>query len=506
MRVAIFAVAALPLLLAGGALAQQVTNPLEVYGGSATSPIDLQTTPPINGAFFHPNGTYLQMCSAAGCPSGPHMFAQTFGQATTRLDGTAQEIGAFFNYKDVTGYAPNWQQAISAPNTVAAYSNNLSLTVNPGTSPPVNAYVTSNNNLFKARASCVTASSGQGPGYWSTPGYGAVEPTANNVPDGTCVFDYAAPATYQAYAGVGSSQPTSVTSVSANGEIFNVTTNGCQMATSGDGPYVSPNADGSYPVGTVVTNGSCSLSLVGAGVNDGKTGFSLAGVFGPGGGNGWGYDDTMIILPGFGTNVWYRETDTNNENMDSFAGSPFLALAHFDGGGSAYTYPIFAYYYLGSGAVNSKDNQGNPSRNPYGAHYGWYCSGQPGEIGSVCKDAAFADASNSSISFQVLGSRAHGAGFEDDSNSTVAFKVTGTHSGAGIDLTGAAVAGAGGTVLLKTYTIATLPICAGGTHGAIAYVNDSVGGVLTWHGNVVGGGTNAVNSVVSCNGASWIYE
>lgn len=398
------------------------TSPALIYQGASTSLIDLQTTPPSNGSFFHPTGTYLQFCSIAGCLTGPYMFGQSVLDATTRLDGTAQEIGAAFNFTNNKGYAPNWKPSVSS--TAWALS----------TSYAASAIVSSNSGLFQNRGACTSAASGVGPGFWQTPGYGAVEPTANNIPDNTCTWDYYGAATYAAYSGVGSSTALNVTEVSNAGNIYQNTVAACVPASSGSGPTGT---------GTGIVDGTCRWGYVGPGLNDGKSGMSLASVAALGGGDHWGRVENHVIMPGFGASVWYgSETDYNNQNMDSYAGAPMLAIGHFTGGGSAQTYPLFAYEYLGSGAVNSG------SRNPYGAHNGWFCSGQPGDVGSVVKDSCFADASNAASSFQILAGRTHNAGFEDDSNSTVSYLITGTHN-VGIDLSAATIS-SGNAIRLPT--------------------------------------------------------
>ena len=59
---------------------------------------------------------------------------------------------------------------------------------------------------------------------------------------------------------------------------------------------------------------------------------------------------------------------------------------------------------------------------------------------------------------------------------------------------------------LAPYTIAQL-LALTPTKGWVAYVSDTVAlAAPTWHATVAAGGTTAVNSFVSYNGANWQYE
>lgn len=54
-------------------------------------------------------------------------------------------------------------------------------------------------------------------------------------------------------------------------------------------------------------------------------------------------------------------------------------------------------------------------------------------------------------------------------------------------------------VILKNYTVATLPSCVAGLKGALAYVTDAT--APTYNGALTGGGTNGVP--VACSGTAW---
>jgi hypothetical protein len=88
---------------------------------------------------------------------------------------------------------------------------------------------------------------------------------------------------------------------------------------------------------------------------------------------------------------------------------------------------------------------------------------------------------------------------------------SGSHTLAGLDVaqswsvlqTFTGVAGP----LLTPVAIASLPACASGNEGQLAFVKDTVGsGAATFHLTVAGGGATTVNSLASCNGSNWQYD
>lgn len=60
---------------------------------------------------------------------------------------------------------------------------------------------------------------------------------------------------------------------------------------------------------------------------------------------------------------------------------------------------------------------------------------------------------------------------------------------------------------LTPVAIASLPACAAGTKGAVAFVSDTAGAAApTFQGAVAAGGTTAVNALVACDSAAWRYQ
>ena len=56
-------------------------------------------------------------------------------------------------------------------------------------------------------------------------------------------------------------------------------------------------------------------------------------------------------------------------------------------------------------------------------------------------------------------------------------------------------------------TIAALPACSAANKGLVEFVSDTVAAAApAWHGAVTGGGSTAVNSIVSCTGTGWQYD
>ena len=216
------------------------------------------------------------------------------------------------------------------------------------------------------------------------------------------------------------STPTHTSDVSNDNGIYRNKIENCQSSASGMGPTGR---------GVDIVDGSCHWMWISEGLNGSKSGVSLATTIYPGGGAAWGRVEDFSVRSGVKSIVAYaNEEDCNNENQDSYAGAAFFMLCHFQGGGAKSTFPVFAYNYVGSGAVNSG------SDNPFGAHYGWYFSGNPGDVGSVVKDADLASADNASIVLEGLAGRAHTMAFIlDASNSGSVLKATGTHD-AGLNL------------------------------------------------------------------------
>lgn len=64
-----------------------------------------------------------------------------------------------------------------------------------------------------------------------------------------------------------------------------------------------------------------------------------------------------------------------------------------------------------------------------------------------------------------------------------------------------------GLMQMAPVTIAGLPTCNTAAKGAVEFVSDTVANAApTWHGAVTGGGSTAVQSLVSCTGTAWQYE
>lgn len=195
-------------------------------------------------------------------------------------------------------------------------------------------------------------------------------------------------------------------------------------------PAVGGTTGSSPPNGntTASQDGSVTWKFLGGGPNDGKTALNIACVAEDGAGTTWCTNFNFSIrYKGAGT-AWGEEKDCNNGNETSSAGSRFLMACTFYGGGGSGTYPMLAYQYVGSGAVNA----GGP--NPYGAGSFVFISGQPSDPGSVIKDDVILDAGNSDTTIHALEGRRHAKAFLlDESNSNAVLRATGTHANAGID-------------------------------------------------------------------------
>lgn len=243
---------------------------------------------------------------------------------------------------------------------------------------------------------------------------------------------------------------------------------GCnyRAVTSGTSGSTMPSGNSSS-----ITDGSVTWAWEGGGANNGKSAFSVAATFDANAGAGWGYVLDVGTSAGYLGPVYGEEKDCNNGTSDSYAGASPFWVCTFYGGGGAGTFPLFASIYSGSGAVNSG------SGNPYGAHNGWFISGQPGDVGSTYQDAVIADFGNSTFTLQGGAGRSHQNFIRDDSNSTGAWtSLSGTHS-AGIDMGGATISG-GMALKMPSST----------------FLDWGEGGFLTWNGSIaaftLGGSTS----------------
>lgn len=88
------------------------------------------------------------------------------------------------------------------------------------------------------------------------------------------------------------------------------------------------------------------------------------------------------------------------------------------------------------------------------------------------------------------------------------FHFRGVSAASELDITPTAIV-AHAPLSLPVYTIAALPTCNSGADGYVAWVKDTVGNAApSFHGNVTGGGSTSVDSMVSCNGSAsqWVYN
>lgn len=379
------------------------SQPFTVAGTTTPTIIQVMNATPGNqppaGAYLNNAGTYFEYCPVGvvcgQSPSWVYLYAQSLFNTSTRLDATAQEVNVAINYENISGYAPHWYLTPTYTNWAAStgYANSV--------------YVKANGNFYQQVSGAGCTSSTTAPS-----GISGNQTTANNFVDGTCDWTWEGAAIYT----TGTSTPTNVSEVvGGDGNIYVNTVANCTPGTS------NPTWSGYGAIGIV--DGTCRWNFLATGINNGKTTTAVSQYVVAGGGNGWNHADGLSIGKNVGGIAAYgEEWDCNNFNMDSYAGSPFQFFCHFLAGGGPTSFPFFAGWYYGSGAVNSG------SAFPYGMHYGTYISGSPGDVGSVVKDAVIGDGGNSTYTVQALSGRAHTAFLEDDSNSTNVLKINGSHA------------------------------------------------------------------------------
>ena len=208
-------------------------------------------------------------------------------------------------------------------------------------------------------------------------------------------------------------------------DIYQVTVAGTS-ASSGSGPNFCPglsanpqcSAPGTETNASTGTDGTVTWTFVGAGINDGKSAFSIAGVMNPGSGHFWTMDSSLVMNAGLGPiPAFGYELDTTNNNQN-YPIPGALAAALFINGSNNYAMTAAIGVFTG----------GTPTNKAF--EDGILFNGDNQVAGDT-----FADATSSNVAFHALGApHAHSVGFEDDSNSTRAFLVTGSHS-YGIDFT-----------------------------------------------------------------------
>ncbi|SOR27117.1 exported protein of unknown function [Methylorubrum extorquens] len=225
----------------------------------------------------------------------------------------------------------------------------------------------------------------------------------------------------------------------------------------------APRGEGPTGNGTNLRDGSIVWAYLGPGANNGKSAFSIAANFEPGTGAGWGFVTNTTVLPGVGdVTIFGEERDCSNGNKDSDIGSPYFMACSFIGGQGPGTFPMLAYRYVGSGAVNSG------GANPYGAHYGDYWSGGPStDVGSVVKDAVIFDSTNADVTLKSAAQRRHSIAFlYDQSDSFAVLRADGKHD-SGLDFSRATLASGNFAVLPQTTFLSWSGRASFGWNGAI---------------------------------------
>ncbi len=141
------------------------------------------------------------------------------------------------------------------------------------------------------------------------------------------------------------------------------------------------------------TDGSCTWTYIGPGINDGKSALATGLHMQAGSGHGWSLVSDLVVDANVGGgSAFGYEQDCSNDNADSPPGASFLMACFFQGGQGPGTLPMLAYRYVSAGGTNT-----------YGAHYGDLFNGA-----NTIEDATFFDATNSNTSLRVAGSHAFG--------------------------------------------------------------------------------------------------
>lgn len=206
--------------------------------------------------------------------------------------------------------------------------------------------------------------------------------------------------------------------------IYRVTTAG----TSGSaGPSFCPRTyEACYytggPDASTGTDGTVTWAFVGAGINDGKSGFSNATFVKPGAGHTWGMNSSLHLSNGIGPIPMFGfEFDTTNDNQNYPIGGPIMANLFLNGSSS----------YTGTAAIFATLSGGTGSLGNYGFYYGALFQGD-----TYIKSATIADATSSDYVLHALGApHVHQAVIRDDTNSPRSIIINGNHT-IGIDMTG----------------------------------------------------------------------
>jgi hypothetical protein len=175
------------------------------------------------------------------------------------------------------------------------------------------------------------------------------------------------------------------------------------------------------PDASTGTDGTITWKFVGAGFNDGKSGFSNATKVLPGAGQTWGGNSALDIETGVGpVPIFGWEFDTFNKNQNYPVGGPIMANLFLNG----------ASEYTGTAAIYATLSGGTGSLGNKGFYHGALFQGD-----TYIQAATLADATSSQYVIHALGApHVHDAVIRDDTNSARSIDIGGSHT-IGIDMT-----------------------------------------------------------------------